>query len=81
VVGSADFALFEVCGSLLVITKSRRLSEERESALVSTRFNYALAPLGSALITDRSKELTDSEEPKTEATSGSRTIATALPSI
>jgi hypothetical protein len=43
--------------------------------------DYALVRLGSARITERSKELTDSEDRKTEATSGSSTIATTLPLI
>lgn len=41
----------------------------------------ASTSLGSALITDRSSELTDSGDRKTEATSGSSTIATVPPFI
>ena len=43
--------------------------------------DYALAFLGRALITERSKELTDSGDRNTEATSGSSTIATVPPFI
>ena len=39
-------------------------------------FNCALVCLGSAVITDRSKEFTDSGDRNTEATSGSSTTAT-----
>ncbi len=41
---------------------------------------YALAYFGSAVITDRSKEFTDSGDWNTEATSGSNTISTVGPS-
>jgi hypothetical protein len=44
-------------------------------------FNCALFCLGSAVITDRSKEFTDSGDRNTEATSGSNTTATVPPFI
>lgn len=75
-------ALLPVVGPLCVASMipSLQASAKIEQIIeghLATGFNYALACLGSAFITERSKELTDSEDPNTDATSGSSTIATA----